>query len=111
MISLGALWLPILLSAVFVFIVSSILHMVLPIHRNDYGKLPGEPAVLEAMRTQSVTPGTYMFPRPDSVKDMCSPEMQEKYNQGPVGYLTVLPNGQPAMGKNLVLWFLYPLVA
>ncbi len=39
---LTELWLPILLSAVFVFIVSSIIHMALPIHKGDYGKLTNQ---------------------------------------------------------------------
>ena len=104
------LWLPILLSAVFVFVVSSIVHMVLPIHKGDYRKMPGEASVLEAMRARGVQPGEYMFPCPESMKDMCSPGMVEKYNQGPVGILTVLPSGPPRMGKCLVQWFLYLIV-
>ncbi|MCP4248103.1 MAG: hypothetical protein GY778_13745 [bacterium] len=104
------LWLPILLSAVFVFVVSSILHMVIPIHRGDYSKLPGEEKVLAEMRSHSVAPGEYMFPCSGSMKDMCSPEMIEKYQQGPVGFLTVVPSGAPGMGKNLVLWFLYSVL-
>jgi hypothetical protein len=40
MVSLSALWLPIVLSAVIVFIASSIMHMVLPYHRGDYQPLP-----------------------------------------------------------------------
>jgi len=104
------LWLPILLSAVFVFIVSSVLHMVLPIHKGDYKKLPGEDTVLGAMREQGVEPGCYMFPCPGSMKDMGSPEMIEKYQQGPVGFMTVIRSGPPAMGKSLVLWFLYSVL-
>ena len=104
------LWLPILLSAVFVFVVSSILHMVIPIHRSDYRELPGEQKVLAEMRSQSVPPGEYVFPCPGSMKDMGSPEMLAKYNQGPVGFLTVLPSGPPAMGKSLVIWFLYSVL-
>jgi hypothetical protein len=104
------LWLPIVLSAVGVFIASSILHMVIPIHKGDYKKLPGEEKVLAEMRNQSVGRGAYMFPCPDSMKDMSSPEMTEMYNQGPVGIMTVLPNGAPKMGKSLGLWFLYSLV-
>ena len=107
---LASLWLPILLSAVAVFVVSSILHMLLPIHRGDHGKLPGEAEVLEAMRSQGVTPGSYVFPCPGSMKDMGTPEMVAKYEKGPVGFLTVVPTGAPRMGKSLVLWFVYSLV-
>jgi hypothetical protein len=108
--SLSDLWLPILLSAVFVFVVSSILHMVIPIHKGDYKKLPGEQRVLEEMRAQGVQPGSYMFPCAGSMKEMGSPEMIDKCNLGPVGYLTVVPSGPPAMGKSLVQWFLYTVV-
>jgi hypothetical protein len=36
--------------------------------------------------------------------------MQEKYKQGPCGFMTVVPSGTPAMGKNLVQWFIYSIV-
>lgn len=101
------LWLPILLSAVAVFLVSSLIHMVIPIHKGDYKKLPNEEKVLESIRAQGVTPGHYMFPMANSMKDMCTPEMTEKFNRGPVGHMTVLPNGHHAIGKSLVQWFLF----
>ncbi len=107
MLSLTELWMPILVSAVFVFVVSSILHMVIPIHKGDFKKLPNEDKLLEAMRSTGVGQGSYMFPCPDCMKDMCSPEMIEKYNRGPVGSMTVFPNGPPAMGKSLIQWFVY----
>ena len=40
MIPLTALWLPILVSAVFVFIASSVIHMMLGYHKAYYGTLP-----------------------------------------------------------------------
>ncbi|MHC4818794.1 MAG: hypothetical protein ACYTF8_12140 [Planctomycetota bacterium] len=107
---LTELWLPIILAAVLVFVASSILHMFLPIHKGDYRKLAGEDQVLETMRGTGVTPGTYMFPCPSSMKDMATPEMIEKFKQGPVGHLTVVPSGPPGMGKNLVQWFLYSVL-
>jgi hypothetical protein len=100
MVPITALWLPILLSAVIVFVASSILHMVLPFHRSDYRKLP------DALRAVGVTPGrVYSFPH-CTHKDMKSPEVVEKFKRGPVGLLTVMPSGAPAMGKYLGLWFL-----
>lgn len=110
MVSITALWLPIVLSAVLVFIVSSIIHMVLRYHRNDYRKLPNEENLLEAMRKENVGPGAYYFPCPADPKDMGSAEMREKYKKGPVGMLTVLPNAPPMMAKHLVWWFLLCLV-
>jgi hypothetical protein len=110
MVPLTALWLPILLSAVIVFIVSSIIHMALPIHKGDYRKLPDEDKVLDVLRTTGVTAGRmYMFPF-CSHKDMKSPEVVEKFKRGPVGMLTVRPSGAPAMGKFLAQWFLYCVV-
>jgi hypothetical protein len=107
---LSHLWLPILLSSVFVFILSSIMHMVLPTHKGDYKRLPGEEKITAEMRAQGVTPGMYMFPMPaqmTSMKDCQTPEMIEKFKQGPVGQLAVLPSGPPTMGKALVQWFLF----
>ena len=110
MISVTELWLPILLSAVFVFIASSIFHMVIPIHKGDFKKMPGEEKILAEMRAQGVQPGSYGFPMCESMKDMGSPEMVAKCNLGPVGCVTVKPNGPCRMGASLILWFIYSLV-
>ena len=110
MVSLTQLWLPILLAAVFVFIASSILHMVIPIHKGDFRKMPGEDKVLAEMRTAGLQPGTYMFPGSESMKDCGSPEFIEKCKRGPVGFVTVTPSGAPGMGKNLLQWFLYSIL-
>lgn len=110
MSELTALWLPILLSAVFVFVTSSVVHMVLPVHKGDFGKLPDEDSTLAAMRQAGVRPGQYMFPCPASMQDMNSPAMQAKYAAGPVGILIVRENGALGMGKALGAWFLFCLV-
>ncbi len=107
---LSELWLPILLSAVFVFVVSSIIHMFLPYHRSDAKKMAGEEAVLDAMRSGGVEPGTYMFPGVESPKDMCSPEIKEKMKRGPVGWLVVMGPEGFNMPKSLILWFGYSLI-
>jgi hypothetical protein len=73
MTELSALWLPILLSAVIVFVASSIIHMLLPWHKGDYPKLPNEDKVLEALRPFAILPGDYMAPRPSSRQEMRSP--------------------------------------
>jgi len=110
MVPISALWIPILLSAVIVFVASSIIHMVLGIHNNDYRKLPQEETVLSALRSAGVTPGAaYHFPH-CSHKEMKAPETVEKFKRGPVGLLTVIPSGPPAMGKYLGEWFVYCLV-
>jgi len=110
MIPLTALWLPILVSAVIVFFASFIIHMVLGYHKSDFRKLPDEDRVTDAMRSAGVTRGpAYFFPY-FSFKEMKSAPVIEKLKRGPVGLLTVLPSGPPAMGKNLVQWFLYCVV-
>jgi hypothetical protein len=109
MVPLTALWLPILLAAVIVFVASSILHMVLPYHRSDYQRLPDEDKLTAALRAAGLTRGLYIFPY-CTHKEMKSPAMIEKYKQGPVGMLTVFPSGPPAMPKFLAMWFAYCLV-
>ncbi len=107
---LTQLWLPILLSAVFVFIVSSIIHMVLQTHNSDVKKMSNEEAVLDAMRANGITPGSYMFPGAGSAKEMGTPEMVAKLAKGPVGWLTVLPAGGFNIGKSLAWWFVHSLI-
>jgi hypothetical protein len=105
-----ALWLPILLSAIIVFVVSSIIHMGPLWHRNDYPKVPNEDQVRNALRPLAIPPGDYMIPRPTGGEEMRSPEFAEKVRQGPNMVVTVLPNGPWSMKRNLTLWFLYALV-
>jgi hypothetical protein len=106
---LSALWLPIVLSAVIVFVASSLIHMVLPYHRSDYKKLPDEEKVLAGLRGANLARGLYVFPF-CTHKEMKSPESIAKYNQGPVGMMTVFPSGPPVMPKFLGQWFGYCLV-
>jgi hypothetical protein len=110
MVGLGSLWLPILLSAVLVFIVSSIIHMVLKYHRTDYSRLPNEDAVRAAIRGGNPTPAQYIIPYCSEMKQMQTPEMQQKYSEGPVAVLNVMRSGIPAMGKPLAQWFLFSLI-
>ena len=109
MVPLSALWLPILLSAVIVFIASSIMHTLLPYHRNDYQKLPDEDKVLSILRAAGLKRGLYVFPY-CTHKEMKSPEVIEKYKVGPVGMMTVFPSGPPVMPIFLGLWFGYCLL-
>jgi hypothetical protein len=106
-VPLPSLWLPIVVAAVLVFVVSAILHMVLRYHRADFRALPDEARRLDALR--GVPPGRYAFPHCDEMKEMKSPAMLDKYRTGPVGILTLMPNGVVNMGKALGLWFVYGL--
>jgi hypothetical protein len=110
MTTLAALWLPILLSAVFVFVASSMIHMFTPWHKGEYPAVPNEDAVMKALRPFAIPPGDYMMPRATSGKDMKSPEFLEKLKQGPVMILTVKSNGPWPMGQALLNWFLNAIV-
>ena len=110
MVELSSLVVPILLSAVIVFIASSVLHMVLPLHKNDFSAVPKQDEVQAALRPFNIPPGDYCLPRPSSMADMKNPAYLEKVTKGPVLVMTVIPSGPPSMGKSLVLWFIYSIV-
>ena len=103
----GSLWIPVVVSAVVVFVISSILHMALKYHRADYKALPNEDAVREALGKGSLAPGLYQFPYCASSKEMQDPAHQAKFVQGPVGNVAIIANGAPAMGKYLGQWFVF----
>ncbi len=110
MSDVAALWLPIVVSAILVFLASSIIHMLSPWHKSDYPKLQNEEAVLEALRPLAIPPGDYMMPRPSSRAEMRTPEFAERMKRGPVVVFTVMPSGGTSMARSLGLWFLYCLV-
>lgn len=110
MTGLTALWLPILLSAVAVFVVSAIIHMASPWHKTDFPRMPNEDAFRNALRPLAIPPGDYMVPRPAGSREMRSPEFAQKLAEGPVVIVTVLPNGMMSMARNLGMWFVYVVV-
>jgi len=110
MTTIVALWLPILVSAVIVFIASSIIHMAPLWHQSEYPKVPNEDKVMDALRPFAIPPGDYMLPRCENAQAMKSPEFIEKIKRGPVMILTVLPNGPFPMGKSLTQWFIYVVI-
>jgi hypothetical protein len=110
MVTFGSLWLPIVLSAVLVFITSSIIHMVLKYHNKDYTPLPNEDAVRAAIRAGNPAPAQYLIPYCAEMKEMQSPEMQKKFAEGPVVVMNLKRPGPPTMGVALGQWFLYSLV-
>jgi hypothetical protein len=105
-----ALWLPILVSAVAVFVVSSIFHMAIPLHKGDTLGLSNEEEVGAAMRAGGVAPGEYVVPFCSDMKEMGTDEFKAKLDRGPVLFMTVLPNGPLKFGQSLVQWFFYSLL-
>lgn len=110
MVAILSLWLPILLSSVLVFIASTIIHMVLKYHWNDWSGMPGEDAIGEAFRNAGVGPGNYRIPQCQSMAEMASDDVMEKFKKGPVALVNVFPSGPPTMARSLVEWFVYALV-
>ena len=112
MVWLTSLWLPILVAAVGVFLVSFITHMVLPYHRSDMRKVPAdkEDGVLDALRRAGLPPGDYAAPHAGSAAGMKDPVFIAKATKGPLVLMTVSPGAPPSMGPYLGLWFVYCLV-
>lgn len=110
MVTVMSLWIPILVSAVSVFIVSSIIHVALPYHHTDFGKLPAEAEIMDALRDFDIPPGDYEMPKATTAAEGKSAEYQERWKQGPVAQITVLPTTPPPIGKRLGVWFLYLVV-
>lgn len=110
MVSVISLWLPILLSAFVVFIVSSVIHMFLKYHNSDYKKLPGEDKVMDDLRKTNIPAGDYMFPYTTDSKERSSQEFKDKMSKGPSGVLTLFPSGPISMGSSLFQWFVYCLI-
>ena len=110
MVTIGALWLPILLSAIAVWVASAIIWMAMPHHKSDFRKLPDEDAALRALTSQGLVPGQYSFPYSASPEDLKDPETVRRFEEGPVGFLTVVPSGTPTMGGKIMLSFVFYLV-
>jgi hypothetical protein len=113
MVPITSLVVPIVLSAVLVFLASSVIHMALGYHRADYQRVPKEDEVQEALRRFALPPADYMVPAPPPGLGARDPGFVEKYKKGPVMIMTVMPpapGGTPAMGAQLVQWFVYCLV-
>ena len=108
MVSLTSLWLPILISAVLVFVASFVIHMFIGCHAADYGRAPSEDAVMDALRGFSIPPGDYgSLPREAGRE---RPRVCREAQEGPVLMMTVFPAGNLGMGKQLAAWFVYCVV-
>src|SRR5258706_14299372 len=106
---IATLWMPILLSAVFVFIVSSLIHMVFGYHASDFKKLSDEDRVMDTIRGLNITPGNYAMPKPENMKEVRTDAFKAKMEKGPVMFMHVRPPGM-GMGKSLIQWFVYCIV-
>ena len=106
MVALSSLWLPVIVSAVLVYVLSALFWMVVRHHESDWAGLPGEEGILAAFRAARVPRGQYRFPYAPG-REMQSPEMKKKMAEGPAGFLVYWDRWDGGMGKTLALWFLY----
>jgi len=108
---IASLWLPILAAAIGVFVVSFITHTLLPYHRTDVRRLPGdkEDVVLDALRRADLPPGDYAAPHAGGMAGMKDPAFIAKATKGPLAFITLSPGSAPSMGPYLGLWFVYCL--
>jgi hypothetical protein len=104
------LWLPILLSAVVVWIISAVVWMALPHHKRDFIALPDEEGLMEYLRKSGIKPGNYVFPDFRGREAMKSPRVEQALNEGPVGHLSVWPTPL-TMGSKMIATFIVYLVA
>lgn len=109
-VSMLALWMPILLGTFLAWIASALIHMLLKYHNGDYQRLGNEDEVAAAIRAGKPGLGVHSIPYCVDMKKMGEPEMQAKFSEGPVAFVTIFPSGMPAMGKLIGQQILYFLV-
>ena len=109
MLPLSHLWLPIIVSAVAVFVVSALLHMLFTYHNSDYRKVPNEDEVRAAINKGELAPGQYILPYAVGMgaKD---PVAQQKMKEGPSDFCCCESRRVPEMGPALGQWFVLTLV-
>jgi hypothetical protein len=110
MVELTALWKPILVSVACVFVALVLIHALLGWHKADMVAIPNETQFMDAVRALNVPPGEYRFPYSNSTSEMRTPEWDARMQRGPVGIMTMHPNGGIDMGKMFGLWLVYSLV-
>jgi hypothetical protein len=107
MVAIPALWLPILVSAVIVFIASNLLWMALPFwHRRDYSQLPDEKSVIDAL--EPAESGQYIVPCVNWNK--LAPEQRAAMEARPMAFVLVRNPAKFAFGKALAQYFAYAVV-
>jgi hypothetical protein len=102
---LAHLWLPIVVSAVLVFVASSVIHMVVQWHKPEFHGFSNEDAVRAAINTGNAAPGQYIVPYCSDMKEIKTEPMQKKFQEGPIAYITLRTPGTPHMGGALGAWF------
>jgi len=103
------LWLPILLSAVAVWIAATVAWTALPHHKQDFIGLPGEDGFMDYIRRSGIQPGNYLFPDFRGREAMKSEKTCKALEEGPVGHLSVW-HTPVTMGSKMVATLVLYLV-
>lgn len=106
--SIMTLWQPILASTILCFFAGAVIWMAMPWHKTDWSKAADEDGVRAALK--GLAPGQYNVPHCKDQASFKLPEMQQKFKDGPVAFITLVPSGLPAMGGKLVVMFAYNLL-
>jgi hypothetical protein len=109
-VTIVSLLIPILVAAVVVWIATAVAWIALPHHKSDFKGFPNEDAVRDAMKPSDIAPGMYDLPHLASRDEMQDPEVKKKFEEGPAGFFTIVPRGVPAMGKPMVISFIFNIV-
>jgi hypothetical protein len=98
-----------------VFAWSAVIHIATPLGMAGISALPGEEAVLAALRANVREDGFYFFPAAGMSPDMTEAEHEawvERMRRGPTGMMVVHPQGaEPMMARQLVLELLSDVLA
>ena len=98
---LAHLWLPIVASAVLLFVLSAASHMALPWRRNEWGRITESEALQASL--EGLRPGLYAFPAAPDPKQQMTKEWRDRWAKGPSGWLTIAPRAPVDMGRNMAL--------
>lgn len=110
MIPFTDLLLPALVSAVLVFIASSLVHMVIQWHKSEYRKLSNEDEVRAALNKGGASAGQYITPHCKDSKSMNDPELKRRMEEGPIATIWLRQPGPMKLGPFLGKWFVYSFV-
>jgi hypothetical protein len=108
-VTLPMLWLPIVLSAVFVMLGSTVVWMVLKYENAEWKSIPNEDHFLDAVRKLNIpAPGQYVFPHMMGSADPSA--AMKKAETGPTGVLLLRKPMKWSMAPMLVKAFIFFLV-
>lgn len=108
---LTPLWLPILLSAAAIWVLSAIVWMALPHHKQDFIGLPDEDGFMDYVRKSGIKPGNYVFPDFRGREAMKSVKIQKALEEGPAGHLSVWQTPLTMGGKLVGTFIVYLVVS